>query len=136
MIQRGASHELHCDKHLAVLLANLINRADVGVIQRGCRTRLSAKTLEGMWVLGQVVRKKLKRDKPSKRSVLGLVHNTHAAAAQLFDDAVVGDSFADHWNDAVRATSRLASLKASVVVIQETVELGERTGLSPRSQAC
>ena len=31
-------------------------------------------------------------------TVLGLVHNTHATAARLFDDTVARDGLADHWS--------------------------------------
>jgi hypothetical protein len=97
MFQRGAFHELHGNKHLTILFANLVDRADVGMIQRRRRTRLSPKTFQCLRNLGQVVGKKFKRDKPAKRGVLGLVNNTHAATAQPFDDAVARDGLADHW---------------------------------------
>jgi hypothetical protein len=97
MLQRDAFHELHGDKHLAVLLANLVDRADVGMIQRRGCARLSPKTFHCLWDLGQILRKKLKRDKPAKGRVFGLVDNTHPAAAQLFNDAVARDGLADHW---------------------------------------
>jgi hypothetical protein len=53
------------DKRLSVMLANFVNRTNVRMIQRRCRTRLSAKTLQSLRILGQLVREKLKREKPS-----------------------------------------------------------------------
>ena len=59
MLQRRAVHEFHGNKRLAVQLANFINRADMRMIQRGRRPRLSPKTLQRLRVLGQCLRKKL-----------------------------------------------------------------------------
>ncbi len=96
MFKRRAFHELHGNKRLAVLLIDLVDGADVGVIQRRSSARLSPKAFESVGNLGEIVRKELERDKPAERSVLSLVHNTHPAATQLFDDPVVRDDFADH----------------------------------------
>jgi hypothetical protein len=38
----------------------------------------------------------LQGHEPAKAGVLGLVHNPHAAATELFNDAVVRDGLADH----------------------------------------
>jgi hypothetical protein len=126
MLQRGTFHEFHGNKRLAVLLVNFVDRANVGMIQRGRRARLSTKTFQSLWNLGQVVRKKFKSDKPAEGGILGLVDNTHTTAAQLFDDSVVRDSLADHWvDDGEAAKYKLAWLKASALVIQEIIEVGE-----------
>jgi hypothetical protein len=52
-------------------------------------------TLASRSVLFQLFRKKLERDKMVQPSVLGLVHHTHAAAAEPLDDAVMRDGLAD-----------------------------------------
>src|SRR5271170_7216016 len=80
MLQRGAFHEFHGNKHLVVLLANLVYRANVRMVERGRSTRLFPKSFQYLWVFGQVVRKKFECDKPAKRCVLGLIDNTHTAA--------------------------------------------------------
>ena len=46
--------------------------------------------------LRDIVGQELKRDKTAKSRVLGLIHHSHAAAAQLFNDSVVRDSLVDH----------------------------------------
>ena len=48
------------------------------------------------WVLGNVRGKELQDDEPAEFCVPGLVHHTHPAAAQLFHDAVMRNSLADH----------------------------------------
>ena len=43
MLQRRAVQKLHGDECLAIVLINLMNRADVRMIQRGRRLRLALK---------------------------------------------------------------------------------------------
>ncbi len=57
------SQKLHRNKRLAVLPVDLIDGADVGMVQRGRRTCLSAKTFEGLRVIGHVIGKKFECDK-------------------------------------------------------------------------
>jgi hypothetical protein len=47
-------------------------------------------------VLGKLLGQKFQADKTAQPNVLGLVHNPHAAATQLFQNAVMGDSSPDH----------------------------------------
>ncbi len=108
MLEGSAVHEFHGDKRPAVLLADLVDRADMGMIQRGCRTRLPPKAFQSLWVLREVFGEKFERDKPAEGWILGFVNNTHAAAAQLFDDSIVRDGLADHW---ASAWSRSRSLR-------------------------
>ncbi len=114
VLQRGAFHEFHGDKRLTVLLADLVDGADVGMVQRGGRARLSAKTLQSLRVLRHVIGKKFQRDKTTKRVILGFIDNPHAAATQLFDDSVVRDGLADRDVG-----------NGCAAVIQEIVEIGE-----------
>jgi hypothetical protein len=96
VFQSDAIQKLHGDERLPVLLADVMNRADVGVIQRRCGLGFALKTSERLWVSGNLLRQKLESDKAVQPHVLGLVHDTHPAATQLLDDAVVRDGLADH----------------------------------------
>ena len=96
MLQRHAVEKLHDHEDAAVFLADVVNGADVGMIQRRSRARLAAKTLQRSRIARHIVRQKLERDKASQARVLGLVDDTHAAAAELFDNAVVRDGGVDH----------------------------------------
>ena len=126
MFQRRAFHELHGNKRLAVLRVDLVDGADVGMIQRGRRTRLSAKTFQSLRILGQVIGKKFKRDKPTKGCVFGLVDDAHTAATQHLNDSVMGDGLTNHWVDNRRlARCELVWLQAATVVIQEIADIGE-----------
>ena len=81
---------------LPVLLANFINRADVGMVQCGCGLGLALKTGECLRVTGDLLGQELEGDEAMQRRVLGLVDDAHPAAPELLDDAVVRDGLADH----------------------------------------
>ena len=55
---------------------------------------------------GNFIGQELQGDEAVQTSVLGLVHYAHAAAAELFDDAVVRDGLADHESRYVRRAAR------------------------------
>jgi len=63
VLQCHAIQVLHGDEHLTVLLIDLVNGADVGVIQGGCRLRLALEAGQSLWIFGYLVRQKLQRDK-------------------------------------------------------------------------
>ena len=85
-----------------VLLANLVNGADVRVIERRSRLRLALKTAECLRVRAHFVRQELQGDKTVQPCVLSLVDDAHATAAKFFDDAVVRDGLADHCSRILR----------------------------------
>jgi hypothetical protein len=46
---------------------------------------------EGLLVAGNFVGKKLQRDEALQAGVFGLINDAYASAAQIFDDAIMGD---------------------------------------------
>jgi hypothetical protein len=76
------------------VLANLVDGADIGMIQRRCGAGFPAEAFERLGVLGRILGQKLQSHQPAKFRVLSLVDHTHAAA-QLFDDTVMRDGLAD-----------------------------------------
>ena len=76
---------------MAVLFTDVVDSADVGMVQRGSSFCLAAETLKRLRILGQSIGKKLQRYKAVKTSVLGLVDNTHSAIPEFFENAVVGN---------------------------------------------
>ena len=64
--QRRALHEFHGDERSAVLLADLVDGADIGMVQRGSRARLSAKTLQSLRILRHVVGQKFQRNEATE----------------------------------------------------------------------
>ena len=95
MLQRRPVEKLHDEKRAAVLLADIVDRADVGVVQRRCGSRLAAESCQRVGIPRQVWRQELQRDKPMQPRVLGFVDDAHAAATQLLDDAIVGERLPD-----------------------------------------
>ena len=125
MLQRGAFHEFHGNKCLAVLLANFVDGADVGMIERRRRASLSSKALQHLRILCQLIGEKLERDKAAKEEILGFVDNTHAAATQHFDDSIVGDGLADHRAEYREAREKVRLEESESLCLEETVEIGK-----------
>jgi hypothetical protein len=63
VLERHAVQKFHYDVGLSVLLANVVNGADVGMIQGRGSLRFSPKTAQGLRVFGYFVRQKLERNK-------------------------------------------------------------------------
>jgi hypothetical protein len=62
MLQRHPVEKLHHEERAAVLLADIVDGADVGVIQRRCGLRLAAESDQGLGIVGEVRRQELQRD--------------------------------------------------------------------------
>ena len=88
--------KLHCDERPSLVLTDLVNGADIWMVQAGGRARLATKALEYLGIASDVVRKELQGDKAPQFGIFGLVDHAHTAAAELFNDAVMGNSLADH----------------------------------------
>ncbi len=96
MLQRQAVEKLHGDECLAVLLADVIKSADVGMIQRGGGLGLALKAGERLRVAGQVFGKEFQRDETMQPGVLPLIDHAHTAATEFFDNTVMRNGLADH----------------------------------------
>ncbi len=81
---------------MTVLLPDLMDRADIWMVEGGSSAGFAAETFQCLWVLRQFVWQEFQGDEPTKRDVLGLVHHAHTAATEFLDDAVVRDGLADH----------------------------------------
>ena len=97
MLQGNAIQELHSNKGLAVLLADVVDCADIRMVQSGGRLRLAPEAGKRLGVTGNFVGQELEGDKAMQPRVFGFVHHTHAPAPDLFKNAVVGYGLADHW---------------------------------------
>ena len=97
---------LHGDKRLAVLPADVVNGADVGVIQRRSCLGLTLEASQGLGVASHVVGQKFQGNKTEQAGVLRFVHHSHAAAAQFLEDLIVGNGFADHEGLAILWTGK------------------------------
>ncbi len=91
MLQRLPLEQLHGDERPALEFADVINRANIRMIQSRSSPRLAAESLDGLRVLRNIVRKEFQSYIAAEPRILGLVNHAHPAAAKLLDDVVVGD---------------------------------------------
>ena len=97
VLQRHPVEILHHQEGLLAVLADLVNGADVGMVQTQRRRAPrggSAPGLAGPCATSSG--QELQSHEAAEFGVLGLVDHTHAAPAELLDDAVVRDGLADH----------------------------------------
>ena len=96
MLERLPLQQLHSDEVLAVRLINLVDRADVRMIERRGSEGFPLKSFAGGRIVLHLRGQELQRDMPVQLEVFGLVHHTHPAATELLQDAIVRDGLADH----------------------------------------
>src|SRR5260370_432775 len=77
-----AAQHFHDDELLALgfVLGNLVDSADVGMVQSRRGPGFTAKTLQGLGIASQIPGEKFERDAASEVKVLGLVNYSHTAA--------------------------------------------------------
>ena len=96
VLQGEAVQVFHDDEGLAVLLVDLVDGADVGMIQGRGGAGFALKSFKGLSIRCNLFGEKLESDEASELDVLSFVDDTHAAAAKFFDDAIVRDDLIDH----------------------------------------
>ncbi len=94
--QGHAVQKLHGDEGMAVLFANVVDGADIGMVQGGSGLGFALKTSESVGIAGNVFGQELESNEAVKAGVFGFVNHAHAATAELLDDAVVRNGLADH----------------------------------------
>lgn len=93
-LERIPLEEFHDEKAPRLVPAEVVDRADVGVIERRGRSGFALEALDCRDIVRQFRGQELERDLPAQAQILGTVDNAHAAATEFFDDAVVGDGLA------------------------------------------
>ena len=106
VLQRCAVQEFHGDERAPGVFANIVNRADVGMIQRRGRLRLTFEPRQHLRVFGDLVRQEFQRHKAVQTGILRLVDHTHSPAAQFLHDAVMRNGMTNefrgcHWPEMV-----------------------------------
>ena len=84
MLEGHALHQLHGEEGVAIVLADFVYRADVGMIQSRGSTGFASEALEGLTVIGHVIRQEFQSDMTAEVFVLGLIYHTHPAATEFF----------------------------------------------------
>src|SRR5579862_4239136 len=96
VFQRAAFQTLHDDVETVLVLADVVNGADVGMVQRGCGSSFTLEAFAGLGILRQIFRKELQRHAAAEALILSFVDHAHSAAAELRHDAVMGDCLSEH----------------------------------------
>jgi len=96
LLQRHAVKEFHGDEDLALGITNIVNRADIGVVQGRGSTRLALEALTQVPIVRIIFGQEFQGNETTKASVLSLVNDTHTSRPQLFQDSVVRDGSAKH----------------------------------------
>ena len=79
VLQRHPVQVLHHQKRLIAVLADLVNGADVGMVEGRGGARLAAEAFQRLRVLRHVIGQELQSHEAAKFSVFGLVDDTHPA---------------------------------------------------------
>ena len=92
---KSAIQKLHGNESLTIFLTDIVNRANILMIQSRRRLRLALEAGQCLRVSGDFFGQKLEGNEAMQPRVLGFIHHTHTAAPELLDDAVVRDGLAD-----------------------------------------
>ena len=98
VLQRLPFEILHHEEGVALLLTDIVDGADIRMVQGGSSASLAAEALQRLGIARRSLRQKLQRHSPAKPHVLSLVDDSHPAASKFFEDAVMGDGAPDHWS--------------------------------------
>ena len=94
--QRLAVEKLrNCVTH-AVVVAEVVNRQDVGVRNRRHRTRLALEACDAIGIGGEGFRQNLDRDLAAQVRIVSPIHFAHSAGADRADDFVGAEARAGH----------------------------------------
>ncbi len=88
--------QLHGNEWLAFVLADLVDRADVGMVEGRGSLCLPLEPFQCLVIFGKFPRQELERHEAMELHVFSFVHHAHAPGTKLFEDAVVGNGFAEH----------------------------------------
>ena len=118
VLEGRAVEEFHDEESAAGVLADVVDGADVGVVQGRCGLGFAAETLERLAVLRKVLGQKLQGDEAAKAGVFGLVDHAHATAAEFFENPVVRDGLIEQravrlWGAMLRGAGREVKAGAS-----------------------
>jgi hypothetical protein len=81
---------------MAIALIDLMNGADVGMIECRGRSSFALKSLQSLAVANHLRRQELEGYISAEFEVKSAVNHSHAATAQPVFNAVMGNSFAKH----------------------------------------
>jgi len=92
--QRHPVEKLHGNECLLAMLADFVDRTDVGMIQCRRGARLPAKPFEGLRITRESIRQEFEGHEAAEVGVFRFVDHAHAAATELLDNAVMRNGLA------------------------------------------
>ena len=95
VLQRLAVEKFHGDEGFAVRFSDIVNRANVGMVQGGGSLGFPLETREGLRVFRDIVGQEFQRDETMEAHVFGLINHAHPTAAKAFEDAIVRESLVE-----------------------------------------
>ena len=95
VLEGHAVEIFHDQESFASIFANIVDGADIRMIESGGGFGFTAKAFEGLAILSYIERKKFEGDKTIEARVFGFVDDAHATATKFFQDAVVGNRLAE-----------------------------------------
>src|ERR1700723_4332991 len=101
---------------MPAILANIMNRANIRMIQSRSSPSLAPKSVQGKRIPRHLIRKEFQRHGPAQPPILSLIDHTHPPAAQLLEDAVMRNSPANHRS---RISHRPSILRRRTIAINQ-----------------
>jgi hypothetical protein len=105
MLQGHAIQKFHGDESVPAFFPDVVDGADVGMIERGSSLSLSPETAQGLGVAGNLIGQELQGYETVQPSVLGLVDDAHSPAADFLYNAVMRNGSPDHRRKMLRLGS-------------------------------
>jgi len=131
VLERHAIQEFHGDESLSILLADVVNGADVWMIEGGRRLSLALETPERLRIASYFIGEEFESDEASEASVFRFINHPHAPAPKSFNDAVVRNCLADHWAEILGPESRQVNEGPGHVACHHLSMASRRLRLSP-----
>src|ERR1700676_4421255 len=82
VLQRHAIQILHCDEGSSALVTNIMDSANIRMIQGRRGTGLTFEPFKRLWVVRNVFWQELQSDESAESGVFSLIDDTHAAATE------------------------------------------------------
>jgi hypothetical protein len=120
VLQSFAYQEFHGDEGSPIFLADVVNGADMCMVQGGGGLRFALEAREGLVIFGDIIGEEFEGDVAVEANVFGLVDNAHTSTTELLENAVVGDCLA---NERVGVRHSAAILGCDFIQVNESVRL-------------
>ena len=93
LLERLAFEQFHDDEGLRIVLVNLVNGADVRVVQGGGGASFPLKPLHGLVITRHLIGQELDGHVPAQACVFSFINDTHPTAAEFFKNPVMRNNF-------------------------------------------